>query len=324
MNPLLRALTFLAVGLAARTSTAALGEPTPDSVVSSEGKCPMAEAVWSAVVGMVPRSDLSRIASGTVSISDQGDSYKVVIRAGGNESVHVYRDAERSCEHRARVAAVFVVLTLAPPDLLPDSRQLPPPPPPQPPAPPAVVPTPPPPPVAAPEPHRFRVELSSLVDAAPAYLDAPGIVALGGELRAVWGAGRMAAVAAAGFEPRATFELDGLTARQMRVPFDIGGRLSATHWSWATLSGELSLAGAWFRATATNTAAPRSESRLDLGARAGVMLRVGGPDARFSPVLGVHTIFFPRQYDVTLTPQGEIGHTPALWLGATAGVSYSP
>jgi hypothetical protein len=54
-----------------------------------------------------------------------------------------------------------------------------------------------------------------------------------------------------------------------------------------------------------------------------VTVRLGRPRARIAPVAGVHAIAFPRPYDIATTPQGVLGRTPTLWIGATLGISTS-
>ena len=74
----------------------------------------------------------------------------------------------------------------------------------------------------------------------------------------------------------------------------------------------------------TSSAAPQAGTRLDLGGRAGVTVHFGGPLARVQEIAGVHVDAFPKPYDVTLTPQGMVGRTPALWIGATLGLAVRP
>ena len=90
------------------------------------------------------------------------------------------------------------------------------------------------------------------------------------------------------------------------------------------LVAEVGLAGAVFRDRATNTPDPQSGTRLDLGGRAAIVAHLGRLSDWLLGVAGVHLEVFPRPYDVTLTPQGTVGHTPAFWLGATLGLAVQP
>ena len=71
---------------------------------------------------LVPRGALGALPrSASVDVADLGETYRVRLTTGNNQRVRVYRDLARDCEQRARFAAVFVVLTLMPPELLIDS-----------------------------------------------------------------------------------------------------------------------------------------------------------------------------------------------------------
>jgi hypothetical protein len=298
--------------------------PEPPATITVSGACPSAEAIWSAVQSLVAAKDLDKLSTASkVAVSDLGDTYRVAVTAQGIDRLRVYRDLGRDCVHRARFAAVFVVLTLMPPDVLLDALPAPPEPPPPPP------PSPPPPTVAPPSPparpRRLRLELVALGELAPALGSAPETTALGGELRAVARLKTtLALTLAAGYAPRVRFDLGGLTASEWRLPFDAGLRLALVTARALELSGELGLGGALFHAAGTDTVDPQSGTRLDLGARAGFVLRLGRPAARLAPVVGVHAELFPKPYDITVTPQGMLGRTPALWLGATAGIAVTP
>jgi hypothetical protein len=158
------------------------------AAAAANGACPTSETIWAAMALLVPQGALEALPrSAEVEVSDLGDTYRVRLVAGGVERVRVYRDVGRDCEQRARFAAVFIVLTLMPPELLIDTAPKPPPPaaaPPEPSEPPhptarsAPV-------VAPPEPieprwRRFRLEVGALWDHAPALRSAPTIDSVGG------------------------------------------------------------------------------------------------------------------------------------------------
>jgi hypothetical protein len=290
----------------------------PPVAVTVSGTCPDGEAISQAIASIVSAKDLERFASSSkVEVSDQGDTYRVSVNAQGIDRMRVYRDAARDCDHRARFAAVFIVLTLMPPDVLLDA--LPPPPPPPPPAPPAP-PRPavvlPPPPVP---PRRVRLELSLLVDVAPRS-GLPPAVALGGELRVAPGPRRLGPVGAVGIAG-GSIDFGVVSATELRVPFDLGVRAPLITRTVFDLVADVGVAGAVFRDTAANTPQPQSGTRLDLGARAAIVAHAGRLGDRLLGIAGVHAEVFPRPYDVTLTPQGTVGHTPAFWIGATLGLA---
>jgi hypothetical protein len=293
--------------------------PKPASVITASGACPSSDTTWAAMSSLVPRGALDALPrSAAVDVTDLGDSYRVRLVANGIERIRVYRDVARDCEQRARFAAVFVVLTLMPPELLIDSPpKLPPPEPvvsagaPEPPA--LRI-------VAEPPARRLRLELAAMGDTAPAVLSGPDMTSPGGELRAAVGGGRLVALFAVGLQPRSDFSLGPLRAREQRVPIDVGLRLRRAA-RWIEVGGEAGLAAALFRSQGLSPVVAKQATRIDLGTRAGVTLRVGARDARIAPIAGLHATYFPRPYEIATTPAGVVGRTPALRLGATLGIS---
>ncbi len=287
--------------------------------ISSTGSCPSADAIWTAMSSLVPSGALEALPrAAAVDVADTGDTYRVRLTVSNAQRVRVYRDVARDCEQRARFAAVFVVLTLMPPELLIETPKLPA-------AEPVPEPLPPPePPPAAPEPppRRLRVELAALGDTAPAVLSSPEMTGAGGELRAAIGGGRLAASFAIGLQPRTDFTVGTARAREQRIPIDAGIRWRQVQ-RWVELDGEASLVAAMFRAQGLSPVAPREATRVDIGMRGGIVVRVGARDARIAPIAGVHATYFPRPYDLAIMPAGVVGRTPTLRLGATAGIAAS-
>jgi hypothetical protein len=148
----------------------------------------------------------------------------------------------------------------------------------------------------------------------------PSALTLGGELRAAPGPRRVGPVAALGVAG-GTIDFGSVTATELRVPFDLGLRLPLVSGDAVDLCADLGLGGALFRDTGKNTAEPQSGTRLDLGARAALVFHHGHARDRLIEIAGLHAEAFPRPYDVTLTPQGTIGHTPMFWFGATLGLA---
>ena len=132
----------------------------------------------------------------------------------------------------------------------------------------------------------------------------------------------MGVAAGVGVEPRASFAKNGLLGREARIPLDLGLRASFPLESFE-LDGEAALAAAIFQAEGLNTLMPQQGTRLDLGARVGLTARLGRPSSRAVPFVGLHALVFPRPYEIATTPQGTLGSTPALWFGATLGLSAS-
>jgi len=301
---------------AAEPAPAAPLPEMPASLTANDA-CPAAETIWADVKAIVPASDLSRVTSAAIEVTDLGEGYRVRILAEGGERLRLFRDLERDCDHRARFAAVFIVLTLIPPDVLVDSRPEAPSPT-APPLPKIAGPSRPLPPLA----RFFRVDVSALLDWAPPVGDTSQTAAIGGELRTSWGRGRLAIVAGVGLEPHATFRFGAVEVDQLRAPVDVGAAVVSMR-TRATFIGELSFAGAVVRVSGADMPEPQSGTRLDLGARVAVAVRIGRPSAAIAPILGAHALFFPKPYEVTATPQGILGQLPGFWIGATVGLSFS-
>jgi hypothetical protein len=255
-----------------------------------------------------------------VNVADQGDSYKVQVVVEGATHTRVYRDVGRDCAHRARVAAVFVVLTLVPPELLMESPPAPPPPPPAPP--PVVVAAPPRPSVQAPA-WRPALALAGVLDVAPAVLDAPSIVSPGAELRLALGKGRLAGELGFGVQPGAEFSLAGVSVRQRRIPMDASVAFRQPVRGAVELGAAAGVAGAVFEIEGVNPPVRGEGTRVELGARAAVEVRVATPSRRLAAFIGAHAIYFPRSYELAMTPAGVVGHTPSLWVGGQLGASLS-
>ena len=317
-------LAFGSGGARAAPAGESAGVPAPNdapAAITVRGICPNAEAIWTAVTSIVPTKELDRLsAAARIEVTDLGESYRVVVSAKGADRLRIYHDPAHDCEHRARFAAVFIVLTLMPPEVLVESLPAPPPEPPPPPPPPA----PPPAPAPARPVRRLRLELAAFADLAPGMFAAAPATLLGGEVRVVLGSRRLAAVIAAGVAPHASFQIGGLDVDEVRVPFDAGFRVTFLSLASAAFATDFGLAGAVFHLSGVGTAGSQPATRIDLGARAGLLVRFGGPAARLAPIAGLHVAAFPKPYDLTLTPEGMLGRTPALWVGATVGLAVAP
>jgi hypothetical protein len=317
MNRLVRlaALCLAVLATGAARAAAGAGADAREPVLSRQpiilvsGSCPGLDTITAAITALVPRGDVESLpGSAGVEVTDLGETYRVSVVAGGVPRVRIFRDEGRDCAQRARFAAVYIVLTLLPPELVVE---------PQPKPVPAPAPI-----VWEPPPRRFRLEIGAVLDAAPPAFDAPQIISPGFELRVARRFRRVAGVFAAGLEPRASFAIGGLTAREQRIPLDLDLRLQRAFGS-LELGAELGMAAVIFHAQGLSTVMREQGTRLDLGARAGAWLRFGRPSTRAAPFVGVHGLLFPWPYEIAVTPRGTLGSFPALWLGATLGLSAS-
>jgi hypothetical protein len=291
----------------------------PIVAVEAKGTCPEASAVRSVLAGLVP-PNAPPGASATV--ADHGATYAVSI---GDRSKS-YGDPSRDCAQRARVAAAFISLALLP-DALPDT---PPKPPESPPAPPPAgegprgttgpvpepthdIPTP---------PHAFwvRVDARAVVANAPEdQVFAPG-VALG----MAAGKGPFGGALSCGWVTGASIATGGGSGVLLdRFPCAIGP-LARMTWVPGLLDvhvGAAFVAGA-LRARGTGFASVYDAVRLELGARASIdaLLRFGRSD--LAAILGLEATYDPATYDLEATPRGVVAHTPSVWAGANAGLSW--
>lgn len=272
-------------------------------------------------------------------IRDVSDKYVVSVRG----RIREYSDERRDCVRRARVAAVFVALTLAPPDINNpieeqggESSD-----PPQPanaPAPPlaekpldspldspvvaTAVPEPAPrrpaPNDATSESDRWRVgfELGAVAAAAPRAEQT--LTTLGAEIRWFMTQARWGLVLGGLVTTDENLAFGTSTVHQKRIPFDLGLRLNWRHsWGTAVIDGGPSFA--LLRLQQTNTPNAPRVSLVELGARAGVALVVG--HATIRPFLRGFVELVPFGHALAVEPRGIVGRTSMAWLGATIGVS---
>jgi hypothetical protein len=299
-------LAALAVCLAA-AARAQAAEPDLESLVAGTSTCPRPDAVLAELATLLPPERLAaRLRALTpappVELYDRGVPFQVVV-AG---RVREYRDEARDCAQRARVAAVFVAMTIDPASIAA------PPPPPAPPAPPpAVVETVP----AEPVPARALLDIAGAIDAGIADKS----VAQGGVgLRVVAGARRFAFAAGALALAPVDTSIGGVQLRQWRLPVDAGVRVQLGGRRIAPYA-EVGLAAAVLSETARDLATAQSRTTVELGARGAFGVRFGG--SRWAPFTALHAELVPRPAEIYALPQGVAGHTPYLWVGASAGAS---
>jgi len=283
----------------------------PSAAIAGTSLCPTPSAVWTEVTTLLPHDRLQErlraLASATplIDVSDGGATVRVV--AAGR--VREFREEARDCAYRARVAAVFAALAIDPAAII------------APPAPPAtdatttapVPPAPPPPPVPA----LVRIELGLAVDAG--VNTSTTALHAGAALRLAAGRGRLAFVAGVTPLLPADVSVGGVRLRQWRLPADVGVRGRATR-ATVEVYGELGIAAALLSERALDLARADSGSTVELGVRAAVGYRLATA-SRFAPFVALHAELVPFPPAILALPQGVAGHTPLVWIGATAGVS---
>jgi hypothetical protein len=294
------------------------GEPNvpPGAVdtpmIGGPSLCPLPDAVWAELGTLVPRDRLNarlRAVAGTagpvvrpvVQIIDLGVPYRVI--AAGR--VREYRDETRDCAYRARIAAVFVALAIDPAEI---SMEQPPP-------------SPPVPPPAAALDQRPRAAAHLDLGVAGELGVASGNVATqaGAALRLAVGRGRIALVVGAMALAPIDVTLGGVRLRQWRLPVDVGVR-AQLEGKRLQPYGELGVGAAWLSERALDLANPQGGTSIELGGRAAVGARLA-TRGRFAPFVALDAELVPSPPAVFALPQGVLGHTPWLWLGATVGAS---
>ena len=269
----------------------------PQVEVRSEGSCPSAEQISTALAYMLKASgaDSPKQAGSQIlilSVADLGASYRAAL-AG---QARGYEDPARDCEERARVVAVFAAVIIEPPELAAREQG------------------------RAP-PRREHVELrAGAVADAGLQNDRRG-PGWGGEVRAALVGKRLGVELGVGAQTGDTLAWGDYRARITRFPMDISVR-GSVRGNHSTASLSLGLAAAFFTLRGTGGSLPVQDSgtRFDLGAVTALSLLLF-PARGVSPFVTVHASLWPRPYQVVVEPLGEVGSTPVLWLGATLGLA---
>lgn len=297
--------------------------------VSGPSRCPSPAAVRTLLTELVPAGQEHVLERGVeVTLASSPTGYRVRVTTEERAAEKEWSDPVRDCQRRARVAAVFVFLTILPPELWTEALA------PQ-------EPEPPPESVGADEveategsgpgasPRRgVRLELAGSVESAVGSTNTPVVSSPAVELRSVigWsglfeGAGGLRAYLAAGFAPEVEFELPGLEGRLWRLPTGAG-----LHWElpldrgWVAL--ESGVQAQVHGARSTSALHTGGDVVLRWGARAG--LRLGYELGDFVPLLAVHGTFLADRRPLHLEPRGEVGELPRWWVGASLGIGWNP
>jgi hypothetical protein len=300
------ALLGLIAASASVTSPEAAGSaaPPPALVVEAQGNCPSGEAVRAA---LLPALVEAPAGSGRQPprVSDLGDRFQV--DAAGQTGAFV--DVARDCTERARVAAVFIALALSPP-AAPERPAAPPP-------------APPPRPVAPQSPrHWFEVAADVRLDGASVGAPADTTLTWGGEIRGAFGRGAVGIAATAGVLAPTNDAFGSIDVREQRFPLSLSLTLSHDLSGGVRAAADLGLAIVPFTLQGQGLSTVAPTTRVDLGGRLALALRLPAMLGRVAPVVGLHADIFPRPYRFSVDPLGDIGSSSALWVGASLGLSY--
>lgn len=245
-----------------------------------------------------------------VELTSAPETYRVRVTSEERSAEKEYTDAARDCQRRARVAAVFVFLTLLPPELWTEAlvqddaasetpQEA----------------------AAAPPPRRrgVRLEVAGLVESAWGRSEAPAVVSPGIELRSLLGRAQPSPFLSLGFAPEVDLDFPESSARLWRLPAGAGVQWEVP-WERGWMALEAGLQAQAHGVRSTGVLHPRGDVVLRWGGRAG--LRVGYALGDFVPFFAVHGTFFADRRSLLLEPRGEVGELPRWWVGASLGAGW--
>jgi hypothetical protein len=309
-----RVLIGLAIVAAARIAIA--DAPPVVAIAGDAGTCPTASDVTAALTAIFPNLKSATPDDPTalhVELRPEGEGFHV--RAGDVERDFTGGD----CAERARKAAVFVALVLAPPTVE------------MPPEPAAAAPStapgetiartavvlPPPSPAAPSGPPWLQLDVAAALETAPR--DANNLVAGGGEIGVFIGGARVGAVATlSGLTP--TDMQVGTTGAQLtRTPaaFGIRGRARSGRVGFAA---DAALTTALLTVRGLDPSYGAQSERFEVGARVGARIEVW-PWSRIAVFAAARLDIVPDTYELALPGAGMVGTTPGWWIGGVIGVT---
>jgi hypothetical protein len=297
-------------------SPAVFAAPPPSlRMVGEEAACPTPAQVITVLRRLLPRTKViaenGPAAPEDGAIIDEGSQYRVTI-AGQERS---FVDAARQCAERARHAAVFVALVLDPP-LVPEPSEA------TPPTPAATPPPLPPPerPAAPPSPRTptsVDLTLGTILQVAPGGGDRGTTVAAGGML---WARARRGFHLALGTGVlRGSFHFKDVVADAWWIPIHVAAGIGFTTDRWEGVA-EVGPNATILSVLARDLEQAQSQVRLEWGVRAALFGRFWLSD-NFALYLSGETLVRPSSYALLIDPQGQVGFTPAWWIGGAAGLS---
>jgi len=307
----------------------------PQPLLAAGGNCPSPRAISRAVEELVGRPlAASGKTESEIVVEEDGDYFSVSVR----QKTRILEDPTRDCDKRAKEAAVFVALMLAPPDFGPDPASEPPPEPaadePERAAPlatatssPGAAPPPSsaPPPVAErsrPAPPRAprtstRMALGVGLSGASSFSDSGRSIVPGLELLAALRFGPRFGTALEGtLELESRFVVSEVTIRAFRLPWALLARWGVGRGFFVDLGPVL--APTWIRAEELEGAA--TALRLEAGLRGALQLAL--PEPSSAPFVRLGADVFPIRPELELAPRGRVGSTPPFWGYLAAGLSW--
>jgi hypothetical protein len=281
------------------------------SARAEEPTCPSQDAVERALDELASK-DPGKFPVGDVlsslRLEDLGTRYRITVSGRTRD----YDDADRDCERRARVSAVFIALVLSGEEPEPSEKK-------------AVPASPPPEPAPArraePGPPRaparkWFVEAGGRI--AIARAESALVVLPGIELGATYEPGPVGGRVVLGVPlASGTLPVGPVTARLARYPLSLGAR-GVARLSPFALGLDAGVEGALVTVRREDEA--NGATRPDFGIWAALSLTLHR--ARLAPYLSVFSEWVPVRHGLALTPDGVLAETPAFWVGAAAGVHF--
>jgi hypothetical protein len=280
-------------------------------VGAEEGACPTAGQVAEILKRLLPRTKVFAEAGPfgpeDAAIFDQGSLFRVTV-AGQDRS---FVDATRVCAERAQHAAVFIALVLDPPTIA------------EPPEAAVTVPAAPiapeparAPPVVAPPATQWELTLGGLLLVAPSVHDRETAVASG---VAAWVRGKRGFHLGFGAGLlRGSLRYNGAEADAWWIPIDVAVGFTVKTSVWE-VGGEIGPSAGVLSIVGVNLEQVSRQVRVELGGRASALSRFWFSQ-NFALFLSADALLRPVPYALRISPEGEVGRTPWVWLGASAGL----
>ena len=250
-----------------------------------------------------------------VLIEDLGASYRIVVTTVKGRNERVYPGAEQDCEKRARFVAVFVVLTLMPPEgpeasapaVDPPST--------------AVPATPLPPGTKFRARPFLRLELAAILEEGMPVDRATGILCVGGDLRALLATGVVVPSLGLSYAPAAHFDTGSAEGELARATVAAGlrARLRWASWELGIGAGAVAVVS---HVAATSLAHPASDSGVEMGIETTLVLAVA-TKTPLHPFVGTKLQWIPSPHRFSALPRNDLGGLPPLWIGASAGIALN-